>query len=344
VAALDKLSESRRDAIESLIAKYDEFCSLLEVPSPDLRKLDELDDLADAVLPTRWKEKQPNVFARRIADDTFHQLWRPADEFKIRLVDDGKHTVPASALVQIAAIQELQLGQNEAIDLRLEQDLYSRIRPKIQRAVRACRQVIMGPQGQKYNVDSIQLAGNSCKIPLVKETMVSEFKEFLNIEKMVQFNPENAKSSVALGACIAAYINDWGKQLPVRMTFNPIPERLGWEIGIFDKQFTPFRAYFTADARPSQRPTCLIADTEQPRISLFRRRPGQKVDPTFMGAFVLTSPGVKVPGLPPMEQGKLQLILTGVNTLKLRRQDLVWDMQYPEVTKEDIDDPFSGHH
>ncbi|MBC7772685.1 MAG: hypothetical protein H7210_09350, partial [Pyrinomonadaceae bacterium] len=197
---------------------------------------------------------------------------------------------------------------------------------------------------QRREVNSIQLVGNSSRVPLVQELMLQEFADVHEIKNNMMFESESAKSSVALGACLAAHLNDFGVDTRLRLKFKPLPEQLGWEIGEWVPPLMPFKAHFLFSAKPSERPTVDLDDRGQLEVVLFKFRAVSGEVPVVMGRFVLSRPPQVVTDIEPAPSEKLRLTLTGPDMLTLQRGNQMWTLIRSSQSIDPADDPFCGEH
>jgi molecular chaperone DnaK (HSP70) len=320
-------------------------------PVPDLARLGQL---AEDVLPTQWprflEPPRADLFASVMAKSTFYVLWNLAEISKPQLCDTEELKLDATDFTggsdAYQSFRDLNLDAKAwgSISLRQDCDFYQRIRPMIERAVATCRQVAVGAPGEDRKIDSIQLVGNSCRIPLVRKIMEEHFADRPALLKRIDFDGDDAKASVALGACLAAHINDFGHGTDMGIFFDNRGEELGWEIGVMDAFGHKFTPYFTPTSRLGS--TKEIDESEVHELQIFRRRSWQADNEReVVGSFRLNEPGVVHPEVPAPPAGKMRLHLKSHETLYLVTSRHEVYALYKDVIDLKPDyDPFSGHH
>jgi len=349
-------SEDAADAMEELYRRRQEFKDLLELRGVDwaqkAQMLAELERLASAVLPTAWRQvsHDQDIFLRERAMNTFNLLWNVAEEWKKKLSAETQVSLDRTGFLEDylnEAFRNLDLVDTDVIDtieLDQENDLYGRIRGMVAEGLQLCRQVMRKPHGAMHRVDSIRLVGNSCRMPLVKELLLEELKDIPRVEEIVSFDQEYAKASVALGACLAAHINDFGEIRHIDVTFEGVDDQLGWEIGEWENFTKTFDVHFHPDQRPADRPYVDIEDSGRERLVLWRRRPGHEDPPEMLGKFVLSRQPEPNSELEPAPSGKLRLYLIDRVTMRLLRGQSLYRIGWPKQQVTPERDPFSGVH
>jgi hypothetical protein len=360
----------RINALRNLRTKADEFQQLLDRPAPASeteeqmeKAFAELEDLADCVIPTRSARLQRaldsdstrSLFEVIVATDTFLKLWAVAEQYKLQLVEREEVELDSALLGvgQSESLQALKLSDAElqAIKLRRDCDLYRRVRPLVRRAVLTCRSVMRDVSVNLTSLSTIQLVGNSCRIPLITETFIKELESDLPlVSHRIRFNEKEAKSCVALGACVASQINDFGIHVDYDISFEPAVERLGWEIGWWEPNITDFRLLFDSRQQPSKAPWVEQKDhVKLQRIRIWRRRPKSTGDPEMqpelLGDFILDPNAASGKVDKPAAPGTLRFRLLSYNDVALIRGNLLYQLQFPQGLKSIVRaDPYSGWH
>ena len=206
-------------------------------------------------------------------------------------------------------------------------------------AVQACRNITVGSDGEPREIHSIQLVGNSCRIEMVKEMITEEFRGLVP-EEAVEWDSDHAKSAVACGACLAAYVNEFSAFSDVNFEFVGLGDELGWEIGTFNPLKKRFDPLFFASERIRDRPRKDIPDVKAPTLPLYRRRPGG--EPEFLGHFDFTRAPENLDIESPPD-GMLRLLVLGPTSMRAYRggEKYILGTKREQVAASD---PFSGIH
>lgn len=351
--ALRELHELRReynaglDAADGTPAQYEAFSAPIE-------------ELAGDVFPTAWKtiedrierdDESVGMFDVQGAMHNFNVLWELAEEMKKRLTSEETVTLDPKWVEgggqQYEGIQALGIPAGEWSNIRLSRaaDLNQRIRPVIQRAVRASRQVLTASSGEMHRLGSIQLVGNSCRIPLVRELIADEFRHDVPmIDDVIEYWTEDAKAAVALGACLAFHITGFAQMRGIEIEIENQDEQLGFDVGQWDESTGEFEVLFYADDRPRDGKEVLIDDSDAPELVLYMRNGPADTEPRLFGKFYLDEPQDPNPDLSPVPHGKLRLRLISRTSIGLIRDQSPFKWLVIGVHINPESDPFSGVH
>ena len=349
-------------ALKTLYQRQAEFEKALSGhadPKVVVKTLAELDELAEQVIPTRWKNlAEISMLASRDAQATFSSLWHIAERAKIELCNNKDGRAPAildELLSETTRRDVARLGLEGAEDvwseIKLNRaiDLDARIRPLLVDAANACRDLIKDDFGQSRDIHSVQLVGNSCRVPLVREILVNTLQPLIpQFEKLIEHDDTHSKTAVALGACLYEKLNEIRRINRILFKVRPLDRRLKWEIGEWDSQrgveegFVP---YFRAAVSSVENEPVEINDVEGARsLDLYRRRPGSRKAPEIFCKFDLTKPSPPDPHIVRVPQGKLRLVLRGPSRIVLIRGQSTFHMDRIVPPQRHDRDPFSGLH
>lgn len=349
-------AKAMRDLFEH---QREEFQDLLPGRTPKFGKarraqvdgtIQEMDELANLILPTAWDRlpEGARVWDKVAAMNTFHVLWKAAEEVKKELSDsqvvklDPRRYQGGEAYDAIKAL-ELPADTIGTIAIDREVDLYPRINDMLKRTVRLCRQVV--GSSTESRVDSVQLVGNSCKMPRVREMILQELKEIPDLDDIIEHEPVDAKTAVARGACLAFYIqgNRGLPQLSIRV--EGLDDQLRWFVGDYQKLTQQRSVYFGPEAKPGETEPVYLRAGPQTEFRLYRWRPGfEDAMPEVLGLFDLTKKPKKIANEEPLPADKWKLVLLGPTDFQLVTNDGVYPFRMRKGLIKESSDPFSGIH
>jgi hypothetical protein len=333
------------------------------VPLPD-----EVWDAVDVLVPTRFHDDLGlSGEQRALRHEVFHDLWLAAENAKIDLgtpAADGSYPsavrpVPPARLVDLHGIGagglDLDLGPA---------DVRPHLEPPLRQGLAIARAALR--EAQVERVDFFVLAGNACRLPLVRSLFQEEMAAAgARGAENVLFDPDVAKTAVAMGACLLAVheTSDAG----VLWSFEQRDDRLRDFIGrldgpgLFRKDPRAFHEWFRpGQSLPARTRVRLPAGAARVDVFGVRRHGG---DERWLGRFALDDASTAVQmarppedfasalsALPLQRTGRpdgpdvVDVLLTDRQRLYLGRGGAWFAMRTVRHHVPDEHNPFSGTH
>ncbi len=342
-------------------------------------ELKDLEETIGKLFVTNFAVFPKSTFGYSDAYKLFSELWYACDEVKKRLCRNNSwdpflfaDTLNLWASKRLGITENHGLGaiQNrlQQLNISLEKDLYPFIIKPIRQSMRAMKLLCM-KEGQTPDIyetiHEIRLAGNSSKIPLVKQLLIEEMQEKIidengnasqivpDVEGILKDVDEDAKTCVSKGMTWALAINNGANNF--RITIESQNEFLPYEIG-FKMPFEPWHTMFKRGTKlPANHPYTPLNYHKTTVLPIYRRickwhkvpdEVGHEIDEFnpplyFMGNFTFLDKYAM--NIPADAIDHISFTYTPALTLTAHKGDKVYPLiQNRELPKET--DPFSGWH
>jgi len=213
----------------------------------DNTELTSLQDCMEMVVPTAWARYE-NVAPEKedAAKKVFYELWHEADQMKIRLSSRGGEQRFEGLLKRVGEYANVEPKIfNDNLTVHYNQ-LERRVKPGVEKTIRQThalytKGVAERDDGLKEAPLKILLAGNSSKLPLVRELFCDIFE--IGEDKLV-FQADRLKTAVAQGACEKESLRrDLGDQGLIQWETVGGVDRLPFSIGLFSPDLKGLSQY-----------------------------------------------------------------------------------------------------
>ncbi len=178
--------------------------------------------------------------------------------------------------------------------------------------------------------------------------MREAFDHIAFVDDIIEFDRHHAKSAVAMGACLAAYINEHGQFPGLRFEIDPPRNELGWEVGTWNRFNKQRKALFLSGTALSGQPPYLdIRDPGPVEFRIYRWRPSSSRNqkPEFLGLIDWSmTPASRADINPPVPPGSVRLLLLSRMTVWGIRGQQIYRMKRPRGDVDPEFDPYSGRH
>ena len=247
----------------------------------------ELARMINVLVPTQYAELVGEKWEN--ARELFFEIWTRAEEIKHQLSDAANSQIGDKGPQMIRSIDTLrtvELDPLEAAEVgitmeELEVRIAEPIRKTAEQAKGLFERVALQQQRTPAVIRHVVLAGKSSNLPIVARTISRE----LQIGPMqIEFERENAKASVAIGACLAEQL----KQVQSRYLFDVktlvdnIPYDIGFQkIGVKGLQVL----FHLGDSLPAK----AVVENPGTVLKLFAQA-GEKDEPVYLGQFNFSEP------------------------------------------------------
>ena len=330
---------------------------------PDSAEVSQLERQIELVLPTAWSRYE-NVDPEKegAAKKIFYELWHEADQMKIKLSSRGGEQRFEGLLQKIADYSTVESKVfNEGLALtygQLERRINAAVRETVQKSYDLYRNAIdERDDGLKDEQAIILLAGNSSKLPLVKELFCEIFE---TSDRNLVFQADRLKTAVAQGACEAEGIQrDFGSQGLIQWEMVGSVDRLPYSIGLFSPdligttQFdTGFIPIFARGTSPGEEAAVFNATHEEhflvhdkmERLALYANY-HDGTSPQYLGLFDFKGPAAPNHSA---DDGDftvtLELLADRDVRLRVPSTDATFSMEPIDERVDPALNPFSGEH
>ena len=331
-------------------------------------------DLFDELVPTRFHERldlDPAEQERRQL--LFSDLWFEAERVKRAFgtaEDDGQHPSEVLSRPPLALQDRYDLGGGTTIRVA-DKQLFNHLAPAIRRTL--CQASTLVSEASLQKVDFFVLAGNACRLPLVRTLFDGHMKKVGarpdadEAASNVFFDAAQAKTAVAQGACMIAFerqaagLSTWRFKERRHVLHHDVG-RPKPEVSFQDRSKTMHVWFERGTALPAHRQVRVAGNNPRLRI-VGLRRPG--AEPETLGVLDFSKEesrgtlkdlpqdardAIETLGLSDFahqedsEHFTIDVILTAEQRIWAQRANH-WFALYPaRVQVEDDVDPFSGTH
>lgn len=226
---------------------YEERCQDEGRPF-DRRELEHLLNTIELIIPTKFREyRDVDPFKEATAKELFYELWHEAETLKIMLVASKDREVKISNVLKKTArytgVEPMLFNQTVSLTMdELEALISPAVEGNINKAFNLYKNALKGEskgimvRSKSKNVTArlkVLLAGNSSKLPIVKDRVLSIF----NLDESdLHLNPRRLKKAVSQGACEEySILKEFGEGGLINYNSNDFLERFPYSVGLYHK-------------------------------------------------------------------------------------------------------------